>query len=111
MFIKEGGQGPANRQETELVGEILIRRGQLRRFQLEFLLQVQQAYLGQSRKRIPIGQLLLEHRATQKKSLREALCLQSELPAESITQILSVSDFDSENENENLTKLIPQDDL
>lgn len=109
MFRDEHtGQGSAKIEKTKL-GEILLRRGQVRRFQLEFLLDIQKAYFENSRKQIPIGQLLLDHSAIQEHSLKEALSLQTELPTESITQILAISDLDDDQEN--VTKLIPREDL
>lgn len=105
---KYTGQRSAEIEKTKL-GEILLRRGQVRRFQLEFLLDIQKAYFENSRKQIPIGQLLLDHRAVQEHSLKEALSLQTELPTESITQILALSDLDDDQEN--VTKLIPQEDI
>lgn len=86
------------------IGEILLRRGQIRRYQLEFLLNLQSSYRRLSKKNILIGELLVKHRALVPRSLTDALSLQTELPHESVTQIISQMDLDSDDGEE--TKLL-----
>lgn len=72
-------------QHTPL-GEILIRRGQLRKYQLEFILKLQEMH-----KRIfkpaALGELLIKHRAVTALALTEALAVQEEMPRESVTEV------------------------
>ncbi|MBN8555906.1 MAG: hypothetical protein J0L93_10715 [Deltaproteobacteria bacterium] len=75
--------------EPTPIGEILMRRGQLRKFQLDFLLQLQKAY-KKIAKNFKIGELLIKHRALTPLALTEALAVQEEMPRESITQILKL---------------------
>lgn len=89
------------------IGEILLRRGQVRRYQLSFALKLQKSYKNNARKEIQIGELLVKHRAVNPNSLADALILQRELPAESITQIVSKLDLDDVESEE--TKLLPSD--
>lgn len=87
------------------LGEILLRRGQVRRYQLDFVLELQKSYELEVQQRHPLGELLIKHRATMPKSVEEALVLQKELPHESITQI--VSRLDAEMDESDKTKLLP----
>jgi len=85
-----------------LIGEILLRRGQIRQYQLNFALELQSAYKKYSGQK-QIGEILLQHRALSPVVLREALSIQKEIPHESVTQIVShLKDDDGEH-----TKLIP----
>lgn len=68
------------------MGEILRRRGQIRRFQLDFVLMLQVAYRAVGRK-IPLGEILVKHRAITPLSLQEALVMQ-ENPSEGLTDAL-----------------------
>lgn len=58
-----------------LLGEILVKRGQIRRYQLEFALKLQEIYRG-LRIHHSIGELLVDHRGLGSKSLNEALLYQ-----------------------------------
>ncbi len=72
---------------TRPIGEILLARGQIRKYQLDFILELQSAYKTRQRI-IPLGELLIEHRALTTHALEEALKAQADSPLESITQIL-----------------------
>ncbi len=70
------------------LGEVLIHRGQLRKLQLDFILDLQRAYKAIARP-YRLGDLLIKHRAISEVALKEALLVQSELPREGITAILA----------------------
>lgn len=76
----------AERQSSPL-GEILLRRGQVRKYQLDFLLKLQTT-LRNVLKPISIGELLIKHRAITTLALMEALAVQEAIPTESVTQIV-----------------------
>jgi hypothetical protein len=88
--------------ETTPIGEILIRRGQVRKFQLDFLLQLQKAYKKIS-KNWKIGELLIKHRALTPLALTEALAVQEEMPKESITDILALLEDRTDQ-----TRMVPE---
>lgn len=69
-----------------LIGEILLRRGQIRKYQLDFLLKLQTSMKHLMRP-ISIGELLIKHRAVTPLALTEALAVQESMPTESVTQI------------------------
>lgn len=57
------------------LGDLLVRRGQVRSYQLSFLLQLQKAYRKISRP-VKIGELLIAHRVLPGSLINEALALQ-----------------------------------
>ena len=69
------------------VGDILVRKGHVRRYQIEFLLDLQEAYRKANR-RIKMGQLLTGHRVVTKDQLDEALGIQDKLPQETVTKLI-----------------------
>jgi len=73
---------------SRLLGEVLINRGQLRKFQLEFILELQTAY-KQIARPYKLGELLVKHRIISERALQEALNVQQELPHEGLTAILA----------------------
>jgi len=70
------------------IGEILVQKGQIRRYQLDFALRLQNSYrkLSQPRR---LGELLVAHRGVSQRIVDEALRVQKELPREPITQIIN----------------------
>ena len=79
-----------NTSETKTqtqIGDILVRRGKIRRFQLEFLLKLQKAYRMSGRP-MRLGDLIKLHRVASPKTVKEALTIQKELPQESVTEII-----------------------
>jgi hypothetical protein len=87
-------------QATPL-GEILIRRGQVRKYQLEFLLGLQDM-MKKLMKPISIGELLIKHRAVSALALVEALAVQESMPTDSVTEIVR----GLENEESQITKAL-----
>ena len=83
------------------IGEILIARGQVRKYQLEFLLSLQTAFSQKHPMRI--GELLVKHRAVTPAALEQALIIQKEASKESITNILKIY----EQEISRVTRMIP----
>jgi len=77
----------------ELFGDILLRRGQVRRYQLDFALNLQKAY-RQIQRDIKVGDILVQHRAISHKTREDTVSLQRELPRESSTTILKGVDLD-----------------
>lgn len=73
--------------QTSLLGEILVRRGQVRKYQLDFLLNLQQS-MKKLMKPISLGELLIKHRAVSALALTEALAVQESMPKESVTEIV-----------------------
>ncbi len=88
--------------KRRLLGEVLLAKGQIRKYQLEFILQIQAGYQFM-RDEIPLGQLLLKHRVVSENVLNEALNVQQETPFESITKIIATY----ENQVSRLTRLLP----
>ena len=84
------------------LGELLIRRGQIRKYQLDFMLELQKSYSHLAHP-VRLGQLLVQHRAIGQKGLTEALKAQETLPKESITEIVQRLSEESEEEE---TKLL-----
>lgn len=84
------------------LGEVLLAKGQIRKYQLEFILQIQAGYKF-LKQEFPLGQLLLKHRVINEVTLYEALKVQEEMPFESITKVLDAY----ENQVSRLTRLIP----
>lgn len=74
---------------TRPLGEILLAKGQIRKFQLDFLLQLQNEYKN-SQRQVRIGELLVKHRAITASAIEQALRAQHEGPLESVTEILKV---------------------
>lgn len=68
------------------LGEILGRRGLVKHFTLNFILNLQRAY-AQARHPRRLGELLVLHRVIDEAGLNEALELQRALPNESVTDI------------------------
>lgn len=84
------------------LGQILIAKGQARKFQIEFLAELQAAYKA-ARKPIKLGELLVSHRVISKEILESALITQQEIPLESVTDIIK----NYENQVSRLTMMIP----
>jgi len=82
-----------NEKSFELFGDILLRRGQVRRYQLEFALNLQKAYRDIHRD-VKVGDILVQHRAISEKTREDTVSLQLELPRESSTTILKGVDLD-----------------
>ena len=78
------------------VGDILVRRGKIRRFQLEFLLKLQKAYRKSGRP-YRLGDLIRIHRVATPKVVNEALTIQRELPQESVTEIIKRVTIENED--------------
>ncbi|TVQ78655.1 MAG: hypothetical protein EA369_06535 [Bradymonadales bacterium] len=57
------------------LGDLLVRRGQLRSYQLNFLLRLQQAYRAVARN-FRLGELLVSHRAVELAVVEQGLALQ-----------------------------------
>jgi hypothetical protein len=92
-------------KDANPIGEILIRRGKLRRFQLEFLLNLQRNYAKNGRK-IRFGDLLLEHQLLETKQIDDVLVIQKELPDESITQIVNMMNKEVCDELSTVTQIL-----
>mgnify|MGYP000955671894 CR=1 FL=1 len=75
--------------KTRPLGEILLAKGQIRKFQLDFLLVLQKAY-SSAKRHIRLGDLLLKHRVVTEATLLHTLKTQNEAPLESVTEILKV---------------------
>ena len=73
------------------LGIILLKRGMVKKFQLDFIVKLQKAYRAVDRKE-PLGELLIMHRALSPLHLNEALLIQDTLPGESVTKVLSQLD-------------------
>lgn len=86
------------------LGEILLARGQMRKYQLDFLLTLQKAY-HQKQRKPRLGDLLVQHRVLTENSLQEALQVQSEGPLESVTEV--IARYDSEIQLSHLTRWVP----
>lgn len=71
-----------------LLGELLVRRGQIRRYQLDFALRLQEAYQKISRNE-RLGEIFVDHRVLSDKAIHKALSQQEHLPGDSISQIVS----------------------
>jgi len=71
MSIREESQSGSK----TYLGDLLVRRGKIRSYQLRFILRLQQAYKTISRP-IRLGELLLAHRAIPQQCLQDALALQ-----------------------------------
>lgn len=71
----------------KLLGEMLIRRGQVRRYQLDFALRLQEAYRKIQRNE-RLGEIFIEHRVLSDRAIQEALKFQSEMPADSLTDVI-----------------------
>ncbi len=82
-----------NENSFELFGDILLRRGQVRRYQLEFALNLQKAYRTIHRD-FKVGDILVQHRAISEKTKDDIVTLQLELPRESSTTIMRGVDLD-----------------
>jgi len=93
-----------NEPPKRLLGDLLIRRGQIRRYQLEFLLELQDEY---KRKNIPsrIGDLLVKHRAIKREVVEAAALIQKEVPFDSVTDI--VNQLREVDEISSQTKVLP----
>lgn len=76
-----GSAGP------RLLGEMLVRRGQIRRYQLNFALKLQEAYKKVARNE-RLGEIFVEHRVLSDRAIQKALEHQSEMPADSLSQIV-----------------------
>ena len=87
------------------IGEILIRRGKLRRFQLEFLLSLQKNYAKNGRK-IMLGDLLVEHQILENEQVDDVLVIQNDLPNESITQIVNIMNKEVCDELSTVTQIL-----
>lgn len=94
--------GPAKSKHRQ-IGQILLHRGQIRGYQLEFALHLQKNYQKLNIQN-PIGQILLEHRVLTQSTLRDALSLQKEIPYESVTQIVNALGLEEDGDE---TKIIP----
>lgn len=93
-----------DRSQGAFIGEILIRRGQLRKTQLEFALQLQNALQRWAKQAMRLGDILVKHRAISPLALNEALVFQ-EAASDSITDMLK--QYADEEESE--TKKLPSD--
>lgn len=102
-YLRENSTSGTQSGFTPL-GEILLRRGQIRRYQLDFALKLQGSYLKMSQHRL-LGKILTEHRAINPKTLERALEIQKELPKESVTEVVKKINKAVEDEESN-TKLI-----
>ncbi len=76
------------RAAKTLLGEILVRRRKIKKYQLDFCLRLQTAYKRCDR-HPPIGRLLLLHRAITPKALADALETQEKMPGESVTAVIN----------------------
>lgn len=85
------------------LGEILLKKGQVRRYQIDFLVSLQEAYRKKGIMR-QIGELMVRHRAVNPRSLEEALRFQQEVSEEEGTDRISA--FLSKEEDDK-TKLMP----
>lgn len=94
----------SNEPPKRLIGDLLIRRGQIRRYQLEFLLELQDQY---KKKNIPsrIGDLLVKHRAIKREVVEAAALIQKEVPHDSVTDI--VKQLQESEEVSSETKVLP----
>lgn len=101
---REKQENTAQTTNQNLLGQILLRRGQIRRYQLEFALRLQHNYRLQS-KNFRLGEILEKHRATSHSSLSEALSRQENLSGESVSQILKT--IEDHPQEEEVTKLLP----
>lgn len=81
------------------LGDILVRRGHAKQYQIDFILSLQKQYKSHHRK-IQLGSLLLKHRIVSAEVLQEMLTIQATLPQESVTDIVrkieAVADFEAE---------------
>jgi len=88
------------------LGQILIAKGQARKFQVEFLAELQEAY-KKSHSRMKLGELLVKHRVISQEILESALIAQKEAPLESLTEIIQ----NYEHQVSRLTMLIPSSNM
>jgi len=86
------------------LGAILLRRGKAKKFQVDFLLDLQMAY-RKSNFEHKLGELLVSHRIITNRVLEDALMVQEEMPQESLTQILQNS---AQEETEQITERLPK---
>jgi hypothetical protein len=84
---------PGFEEPSDQFGELLVKRGQVRRYQLEFALKLQSAY-RKIQKNIPIGEILVQHRAISNKTREDTASLQKSLPLEKNTEIMKGLDLD-----------------
>lgn len=92
---KEASSSKVSTADNDLFGDILLRRGQIRRYQLQFALDLQKAYKAIA-KDMRVGDILVEHGAISDKTREDTVTLQRELPKESITQIVQAMNFEDE---------------
>ncbi len=84
------------------LGDVLIHKGQIRKYQLEFCLSLQDAY-RQGGRAFRLGEILVQHRVIDVSTLESALNVQETLPLESITAIIK----QYENQVSKLTVMAP----
>ncbi len=84
------------------LGDVLLHKGQIRKYQLEFCLSLQVAY-QQGGRPLKLGEILVHHRVIDVSTLESALHVQATLPMESITAIIK----QYENQVSKLTVMSP----
>lgn len=84
------------------LGDVLLHKGQIRKYQLEFCLSLQEAY-RQGGRPFKLGEILVHHRVIDVSTLESALHVQETLPLESITAIIK----EYENQVSKLTVMSP----
>ncbi len=92
----------SSKESSDRFGDILLKRGQVRRYQLDFALALQKAYRD-IQKDIPIGEILVQHRAISDKTREDTVTMQNEQPLEPVTKIMKGVDL---NDTSFVTKII-----
>lgn len=90
-------------EDSIALGELLLKRGQVRRYQLDFALRLQKAY-QQIQKNLSIGEILVQHRAISDRTRNEVLDIQKDIPLEGNTEIMKAV---NETNETFVTQLIP----